>query len=441
MLLIYASSTPSSDARLPTAACGQWHRIQRLRLAGALALLVTLPPPALAEDSPELELRDALKQAVSHNKELSAFEYRLGEQEGRVAQSGLLPNPELKVEVEDFVGSGTFNGVDRAQTTLSLEWVLERTIRRKRVAAAEARSSLLISEAEILRLDVAGETAERFVTNLEEQAHLEKATEAVSHAETTVDVVRRRVRAGKAPTAELIRAEAELAELRLARDDVVHELAIAQHQLAAQWGEVTPTFESVRGDLLRVPETPGFEVFRARVEQSPRVARLLSEERVAEASLRLAEARKWPKLRPRLGVRRYEASDDVALVAEVSVPLPIFNRNQGAVAASRAAVSRTRAEAVAARVRVSAALYQAYEELEHHVHRAQTLREEVIPRLARALAETRRGYEKGRYSYFEWRSVQIDLLETETQLIEASAAAHRLVIGLERLTGQQVVAS
>lgn len=406
-----------------------------------LALLLVVPIAASAGDSLELELHQALERALAHNKELAAFEHRLTEQAGRVAQVGLLPNPELSLEVEDFAGSDRFAGLRRAQTTLSLGWVLERMIRRKRVAAAEARSSLLVSEAEILRLEVAGETAERFITSLEEQDHLEKATEAVASAEAAVAAIYRRVQAGKTATADLARAEAELAEARLARDDVTHELAIARHRLAAQWGAVKPAFARVRGDLGRIPEPQPFEVFEARVEQSPRVARLLSEERVARANLQLAKARRRPALRPRLGVRRIEATDDIALVAEINVPLPVFNRNQGRIAASRSAHARTQAEAEAARVRVSATLFQAYEELEHHVHRAETLREEVIPRLARALNETRRGYEKGRYSYFEWRSVQVDLLDAETKLIDARAAAHRLVIGLERLTGQQVATS
>ena len=148
-----------------------------------------------------LALDEALERAVSHNPELAAFEHRLREQEGRVAQAALLPNPELNVEVEDFAGTDSLSGFDRAQTTLSLGWVLERAIRRKRIAAAEARSSLLLFEAAILRLEVAGETAERFITNLEEQEHLEKASEAVAYAEEAVGAVRRRVRAGRTPGA------------------------------------------------------------------------------------------------------------------------------------------------------------------------------------------------------------------------------------------------
>jgi cobalt-zinc-cadmium efflux system outer membrane protein len=172
---------------------------------------------------------------------------------------------------------------------------------------------------------------------------------------------------------------------------------------------------------------------------NPQLARYATEARLAKANLRLAEARRWPALRPLVGVRRYEATDDTALVAGLSVSIPLLDRNQGGVAESRASVSRARAEADAARVRLKTTLFELYEELQHHFHRAKTLRVEVIPRLTEALDGTRRAYERGRYGYFELRSVQADLLLAQSELIEASAGAHRLVIALERLIGEGVV--
>ena len=407
------------------------YRVSRLRLgrslfvAFAVLQALILPPDGARAEvvdprGDELRLAQALAKALEHNKELAAFEYRRKEQTGRLQQAGLIPNPELKLVLEDAVGSGIYEGFDSAQTTLSLEWVLERRIRKRRVGAAEARSASLVSDAEILRLDVAAETAQRFLTSLASQARLGRADEAVSLAEDTVVAVKRRVRAGKAPGAELMRAEAALATTTLAREDVTHELSASYHRLAAQWGELEPGFARVSGELLTLPTTESFASLTGRIEQNPQLTRFVSEARVAQADLRLAEARRWPTLRPTLGVRRYEATDDTALVAELKIPLPLFSRNQGRVSESRAALARTRADADAARVRVHASLFVLYEELQHHFHRANTLRDEIIPRLTKALEGTRRGYEQGRYSYFEWRSVQAELLETRNELVEAS---------------------
>jgi len=415
-------------------------------LALACGVVLALAAPAeraRAQGEPatraELYLPEALERALAHNKDLAAFEYRFAEQEGRREQAGLLPNPWLDVFVEDAVGSGSFQGFDQAQTTFSLGWVLEGWVRKGRVGVAEVGADLVAADARILRVEVAADTAEHFLASLASQARLERAEEAIALAEQTVAAVTRRVRAGKAPTAELVRAEAELAGDRLIRDDVTHELSTAYHRLSAQWGETDPQFSRVEGDLLALPAVEPHAALVEGLERNPQLARYATEERLAKANLRLAEARRWPALRPLLGVRRYEATDDTALVAGVLVPIPLLDRNQGEVAASRASVSRARAEADAARVRLETALFELYEELQHYFHRVETLRGEVIPRLTEALEGTRRAYERGRYGYFELRSVQADLLRAQSDLVDASAGAHRLVIALERLTGERVV--
>ena len=81
---------------------------------------------------------------------------------------------------------------------------------------------------------------------------------------------------------------------------------------------------------------------------------------------------------------------------------------------------------------------EAYYALEESDLRRQTLRDEVIPRFEEALEATRQGYELGRYPYFELRTVLEELLAARRSLVEASTEAHRLVITLERLTGERV---
>ena len=414
-----------------------------LALACGGALALAAPGGARAQEAAApraaLGLQEVLQKALAHNKDLAAFEYRIAEQRGDREQAGLLPNPWLEVFVEDAAGSGIYEGFDSAQTTLSLGWVLEGKVRKGRVGAAEAGSKLVAADARILRIEVAADTAEHFLASLASQVRLERAEEAIALAEQTVAAVTRRVRAGKAPTAELARAEAELATDRLARDDVTHELSTAYHRLAAQWGETEPRFSRVEGDLLALPSVEPYGALAEGLERTPQLERYATEERLARANLRLAEARRWPALRPLVGVRRYEATDDTALVAGVSVPIPLLDRNQGKVAESRASVSRARAEAGAARVRLQTTLFELCEELQHHFHRTETLRSEVIPRLEEALEGTRQAYERGRYGYFELRAVQRDLLRAQSDLVDASTGAHRLVIALERLIGERVV--
>jgi cobalt-zinc-cadmium efflux system outer membrane protein len=189
---------------------------------------------------------------------------------------------------------------------------------------------------------------------------------------------------------------------------------------------------------MTLPTVAPFDELAARIEGNPELARLASEQRVAKAQLRLEKARRWPTLTPSLGARRFETTGDWALVAGVTVPLALFDRNQGRVVESRAALARTRADSQAERVRVHTTLYEIYEKMRHSVHRAEVLRGEVIPRLEETLDETREGYVQGRYRYHELRTVEAELLAARRSLVEAGTTAHRLVITLERLTGERV---
>jgi cobalt-zinc-cadmium efflux system outer membrane protein len=405
----------------------------------ALAAALALHAPAPAAQAEGLDLQAALQQALAQNKRLVAFEHRFAEQRGRVRQAGLLPNPKVDLLFENVGGSGVFEGFDAAETTLSLAWAIEPGLRSRRVGVAGARADRVDLDARTLRLDVAAETAQRFLSSLESQAHLKATEESLALAERTVAAVERRVRAGRAPTAELLRARAELAFERLSRDDVTHELSVAYLRLAAQWGETEPSFSRVDGDLLALPAVVRFDELIERSERNPELARLASEQRIAEARLRLAEAQRWPTLTPSLGVRRHELTRDWSLVAGVSAPLPVFDRNQGRVAELRASMARAGSEIEAERVDLRAALFEIHEELKHSLHRAVVLRDEVIPRFEDAADEARRGYEKGRYPYSELRTAREDLLVAKRTLVVASTAAHRLVVSLERLTGERVV--
>jgi cobalt-zinc-cadmium efflux system outer membrane protein len=419
-------SAPRWPARLP------------LLATLALASVLSLSARAAPARSEGLSLREAVEKALGQNKQLAAFRHRLAEQSGRLGQAGLLPNPQVDLLFENLGGEGVYGGFQSAETTLSIGWAIEPGIRGRRVGVERARSARTHLDAQILQLDVAAETAQRFLSCLESQAHLKATAEAVALGERTVAAVERRVRAGSAPNAELMRARAALATERLAHDDVTHERSVAYHRLAAEWGEKAPSFSRVDGELLDLPTPASFDDLAARIERNPELTRLASEQRIAEAQLRLAKARRWPALTPTLGARKFQITGDWALVAGVSVPLPLFDRNQGRVAESRAKLARTRADAEAERIRVRTTLFELYETMQHSLHRVEVLRSEVIPRFEETVDEMRRGYEKGRYPYYELATVQADLLAARRSVVEASTAAHRLVITLEQLTGESV---
>ena len=389
----------------------------------------------LNTDSPAINLHEAISKTFEHNPTLRAFSYQLKAQGGRELHSSLKASPEVSFLVEDALGTGVFEGSDNAKVSLGISWVLEGEARQGHMDVARAGTLSLTAESDINRLDAAAETARLYLLCLANQSRLINAAKTVNLAEETVLAVKKRVAAGKTPEAELSRAQAEVARRQLDHEDIEHELSSAIHRLAAQWGDIDPRFARVEGNISTLPATTSFEVLKTRLEQSPEYTRLLSDKRLKQAELKLAEAQSSTDWRVNLGVSHYETFNDQALVAGITIPFGERSRNTGRITEARENLSQTTAKEDELRVRFETSLYVLYQELQHSMHRIEAYRSNIIPQLENALKETSRAYDLGRYSYFEWHSVQADLLEARSALVEDSIDRHLKVIEIERLTG------
>ncbi|NOY70833.1 MAG: TolC family protein [Gammaproteobacteria bacterium] len=395
--------------------------------------------PNLEAKARTISLHEAVTKTIEHNPDLRAFDYQLEAQQGRVLQAELAPSPELNFELEDVLGTGNNKSVESAQATLSISWVLERGVRQRHIDAARAGSSLVAVEADIRQLDAAAETARRYLASLAYQAREVNADKTVQLAKETIKVVDKRVKAGKTPDAERLRAQAEWTRRKLERKDIDYKRISANRRLAAQWGETTPTFARVEGDITRPIQVASFTTLKSQLAQNPEFERLLSDQRLKKAELQLALAQKKPSWRVNAGVRHSNRDHDQALVAGISIPFGKRTLNPGGIAEARANLAQTNREEHAVRVRIETALYVMYEKLQRSLYVIETVRNEIIPPLEQALTQTRRAYQLGRYSYLEWRSVQDEVLGAHNTLIEASIDAHRNIIEIERLTGVRLI--
>lgn len=401
-------------------------------LAPACLWAIELDPNA----GPPLSLATAVSRTLQSSPDLAVFAYELRAQDGLVQQAALSPNPELALDVEDVLGTGAHRDLSAAQTTLSLRQVLERGGRQRRMDAANASRSLLDAELAERRLDAAAEAARRFYRVLSDQQRLRLTHEAGLLAERAVEAARQRVQTAKAPEAEVIRAEAALARTLLDHEDVEHELLTSRRELAALWGQTDPTFGLAQGELLEMPALEPFEALAARIQTNPSLLKFVSQERLREAELRLAEQRRKPAWTVSAGLRRFEAGDDFAAVAGLTIPLPWNDPGQGAIAAAEAQRARVGASRNAAEIQARTQLFAWVQELGHARHVARTLDDDVLPRTAEALKQTEYAYERGRYGYLELVAAQRELLDVKRARIQAAVDAYGYATEIDRLTGQ-----
>ncbi len=412
--------------------------LAKSRLVACAFLLVPILAraiEALPGKGAPLTLQDAVARTLQFNPELEVFGYELTAQDGRMRQAGAAPNPELVIDVEDALGTGSRNGFSGAQTTISLRQVLERGALLRRVAVASEGRNLLEAELAEKRLDAASEAARRFIQVLSDQARLQLTHEATELAEKTLEAARLRVQAAKAPEAELVRAEVALSRTRLEHEDVVHELLTSRRQLAALWGDTDAAFGEAQGQLSQLPALAPYESLSARIRSNPSLLRFSSEARLREAEVRLAEQRRKPAWTVTAGLRRFEDGDDYAAVVGLYIPLPFRDRGDGAIATALAMLEQVDASRAATEVRVLTQLFELFQELQHARHVADTLDTDVLPRVQSALKQTGYAYERGRYSYLELVAAQRELLEIKRARIQAAVDAIGYATEIDRLTG------
>ena len=393
-------------------------------------------PAAPPEPAGELRLHDALALVLLRNAELAADSYELRAREAALLQAGALPNPTLSFEVEDVAGSGEFSGVEQAQTTLLLGQLIELADKRAaRTDLAAAERDLAAWDYELRRIDVLAGTAAAFVEVLAAQERLRLADEALALAQSVQRVASLRQRAGLASPAEEIRAGVAADVAGVEREHAEHELATARQRLAAFWSGEAARFERAEGDLEALPRPPSEAELAQRLDASPGLALWQAERSRRRALGARARSEQSPDLTLFAGPRRLSGPEETALVLGVSLPIPLWNRNRGAIEEAEHRFAKLAAEQRSARVSVATELATARVVLVASVEESQLLRTRVLPGIERAVTVMRRGYEEGRFAQIEVLDAERARVEASEQYLRALVEAHRSAREIERLTG------
>lgn len=417
-------------------------RIGFMALVAASVFGIDARAADLAEPRGELTLAQAIEAALTRNPDLAASAYDIKAADARIEQAGLRPNPQLAVELENFAGTGEARGTRILESTLSLSQVVElggKRALRQQVVTFDRDLTSVARQAQ--QLDVLADVTRRFIDLAAAQERLALATSTREVVQRTLDAISARVDAARSPEVERSRARIALTRAQIEEQQAQSELPSARLALAALWGSTEPAFTRASGDLLALSPVKPFETLVERLDRNPDFVRFASAARLRDAELRLARAQARPNLTFSAGVRNLAATSDRALVAGFSMPLPIFDRNQGAIREAEVHVAQTDAARRAAFLRARATVYALYQELLASRTRVETLRTNAVPQAQRALEQTQAGYERGRFSYLELATAQQEVLELRAAIIEAAADSHRVLAEIERLTGEPLAAS
>jgi cobalt-zinc-cadmium efflux system outer membrane protein len=313
--------------------------------------------------------------------------------------------------------------------------------RAARLRAAEASLDLAGWDYEAKRIEIVSLVAQRFVDVLAAQQRQTLAGEAAALAVEVSDAVTRRVLAGKVSPVEETKARLTQASTQVELEQATREGIAVRIALAALWANPSPSFDKAVGDMEMTLSLPAYEQLAERVRNNPDLARWSSEIERRQAGVDAERARVVPDVTVTAGVTRFSQFDDRAYIVGISVPLPLFNRNQGGILEASRRLDKASDELRAAEGRVLTELSRAYQRLAAIDKEIGTLRTILLPGAQSAFDATTRGYQLGKFSFLDVLDAQRTLFQTRTQYLRALADYQRGVSEIERLVGGPLDAS
>jgi outer membrane protein, heavy metal efflux system len=381
---------------------------------------------------PSLDLPTALQRAFRENPELKAKRHSLGIAEGRAEQAGLLfqNNPRLSVEA-DSPGSGRL-GELKLNLLQEVEIAGQRGHRYEAAEKNLAQANLSVEDAErLLRLEV----MQAFYNLLAVQQAITDLKEVLAAQENLFEAGQKRF--DREDISIL-----ELNTLRLDRDQVRNELAnkmrervSMEKRLRLLLGFQEDTSLVAAGDLLELTRNKSGTISdRQRLQACAsanrhdlKAAKLAVD--VREAELRLAQARRIPNVF--VGPRYKRENNENLFGGEIAIPLPLFNLNQEEIATALANrnVSKTELEGrlLAAKQEVDSA----YTRLALAKERIEAYGKPYLGELEKMLALTRKAYERGEMTIFEFSITRDRFTQARSRSLDAALAYLQAIAELE----------
>ena len=347
-------------------------------------------------------------------------------------------NPEIEGEfgvgLEDF-------GLATAEVTLKqrLEIAGERGLR---IKAARQRKQALIAEFAQAGWDVHQQVHRLYRLGLVDRERIGIEREILEFTQQLFQIAQERYQAGEEPRTSVIVAKAELATARqrLVQTWISYVRTLRNLGATLGWEDDAPPQPA--GDLEDALSIPTKAVLLEKAyEEDPQLAVLEARVEQARAELALEERKVWPN--PVFGIG-WEGENFGATEVEnklrfvIGVPLPLWDRNQGEIAAAQTRTSIF-LQAIENRKEVlkSLVLKQA-EAVQSAYKQAQIYEEEVLPALQEQLELLQEGFQLGELSLLDVMNARDRLLAVQRQYLDALEDYFVAVSELEELLGTSI---
>lgn len=386
--------------------------------------------PADSLQQTGLTLSSVEAMALGSHPAIAEARARVAFSTGQAVQAGLPFNPVLQYQ-SDEIGNESSSGMHSVQ--LSQQFVTANKLEiAQQVQAHEAerrRSQLRMAELRVLT-----NVRSAFAAAIVAQRRAQIAIQIVDLAEKSLSSVQDLLDAQEVSRVVWLQATVEAEQARITAENAATQLRANRGVLAAAAGLQTLPPDALVGDIGEGLVATPWETLLAEITAtSPEITAAGSALERARWSLRLACAQVTPNITGQIGVGVDASTDDTFASVGVSVPLPLWNRNQGNIRSARANIAEASAAIDRTRLSLEGRLASAAGRYQVALERYRRLNENVLPTSEETYQLSQRAFEAGETDYIQLLTIQRTLFNTRLSVLEAAAEARQAAAEIEGL--------
>jgi len=399
-------------------------------LALRLLLLILFSEYSYAESFYSLE--QIINRIIKNNSALKSAYGQIRAREASKLQTGLYINPEIEL---------IYLNAEENESEIGLTQEFELGAKRSwRVMIADKDIALAKLELADIKLKIINKAKRLYFEISNVQAKIEFFAEAVELAKKVLSSAKRRVRTGAAPNVEITRAELSLTAVNLNYIKLGRDLESKLTSLSALWGAEMVSFKV--GRQKKIPKNiPSLQSLKEKFKQgeNPKIS-IMKIIRIKQMSaIGLANANRIPNLTVGASFARNYDTDQNSLAFTVSLPLPLFNRNQGNMALRKIESNNAQLNYQSVSLELLEKLTLSYNAMRTSFDALKTYEKLILPNSLLAFKDIEKLYRLGTESYLSLLEAQKNLTEVKISQVDAKAEFFIQWSNIESILGESIL--
>lgn len=380
--------------------------------------------PLITNASPALNLRtqsamtlaDFQHLAIHTSPTIQHGSARVVAAQGQHVQAGLYPNPRIGYHGVNMGNRGTAgrqSGFIEQRIVTGGKLELDQQMACQEIQNQQA---LLTAAQQRVMTDVRS----RFYAALIAQRNEELAHELYAVADDLTKSTQQLLKAGQTSENALLQAEIEVEQANIFKDNATNALQEAWRQLAVVVGTPQLPHAQLDGDFASAFPQRDLDTLSAQLLAShPLIT--AAQARIDRAAIAIVRAEREviPDINFLAGAGRTNHTGDDTARAQLSIELPLWDKNEGNILSAKGNLSAAKAEKKRIELHLQQQIATTYRQYANAQHQAQRYRDRILPKAKQSLDLVRKGYNNGQVEYLmllnsHQKFVQVNIAYTDS---------------------------